>query len=53
MPHELKHPDFVLTTSGGKYNGRSIAEYLIGQIIAWERRFFEMHEEQKSKAWNQ
>lgn len=43
-------PDFLLTRSGEGF-GSTMAEYVIGQIIAKERFFYQIMDEQREKIW--
>ena len=43
-------PNFILTRYAGKY-GQYMAEYVISNIIAWERRYREAWDSQKKSTW--
>eukprot|EP00746_Dinoflagellata_sp_MGD_P057583 gnl/MRDRNA2_/MRDRNA2_24792_c0_seq2.p1 gnl/MRDRNA2_/MRDRNA2_24792_c0~~gnl/MRDRNA2_/MRDRNA2_24792_c0_seq2.p1 ORF type:complete len:366 (+),score=54.85 gnl/MRDRNA2_/MRDRNA2_24792_c0_seq2:119-1099(+) len=48
---ELKNaPAFTLTRFAGKF-GPTMAEWVVGEIIAWERGFLKMRLDQVNKSW--
>ncbi|XP_069141970.1 glyoxylate/hydroxypyruvate reductase B-like [Argopecten irradians] len=47
----LKPPDVIVTRTGSGF-GNLMAEYVLGYIIATERKFLQMAVDQKAKEWN-
>lgn len=49
--HPTAKPTFILTRQAG-YFGPQMAEYVLAQIINRERRFFQLHDNQKTSLWS-
>ncbi|CAG9768658.1 unnamed protein product [Ceutorhynchus assimilis] len=54
-PHILKNqlPKFPITRTSGDNFGRIMGEYVVGNIVFWERNLFKMRENQNNKLWDQ
>ena len=50
LPQDRPHPTFVVTRLGGVF-GPHISEYVIGHIIARERKFSYLRKCQQAKTW--
>jgi len=46
----MPRPQYIVTRNGGFF-GKQLAEYVLGQIIARERHFYNIHDNQTKKIW--
>lgn len=45
-------PNFILTRFSGKYFAQIMSQYVLAQIVNFERRFFYYHDLQKRQEWD-
>lgn len=46
-------PPFIITRFSGQYFSQIMTEYVLAQIINFERKFYLMHDNNKMKTWDQ
>lgn len=55
LPHiDIKNPPpYTITRFSGKYFGEIMAEYVIANVVNYERNFYFNYDNQKSSVWDQ
>ena len=46
-------PSFLLTRHAGTSYGQLMSEYIVAQIVNWERQMYGFHADQLNSQWNQ